>query len=65
MAINKVEYVGRSLIDLTTDTVREDSLLEGYTAHNSSGDKIVGTAVPRIVSGVTIKYWSSSDVGGA
>ncbi len=46
MAINKVEYGGRSLIDLTTDTVTPDTLLEGETAHNKAGEPIVGAAKP-------------------
>lgn len=29
MAVNKVEYVGRVLIDLTQDTVSENNLLSG------------------------------------
>lgn len=43
MAVNKVEYAGKVLLDLTEDTVTEDQLLEGATAHDSSGQRIVGT----------------------
>lgn len=41
--INKVEYGGDTLIDLTSDTVTEDTLVEGYTAHTRSGASITGT----------------------
>lgn len=34
---------GEVLIDLTADTVAEDKLLKGYTAHNAAGDTITGT----------------------
>ena len=45
MAINKVIYCGEKLIDLTEDTVTEDQLLEGATAHDRSGQKIVGALI--------------------
>lgn len=41
--INKVEYGNDTLIDLTSDTVTEDTLVEGYTAHTRSGATITGT----------------------
>lgn len=44
MATNKVIYSGRTLIDLTEDTVTEETLLRGYTAHKADGTRIVGTA---------------------
>ena len=37
MDVNKIEYGGRVLLDLTEDTVAEDQLLEGATAHDRSG----------------------------
>ena len=43
MAINKVAYNGRTLIDLTGDTVTADTLSKGTTAHDKSGKAIVGT----------------------
>lgn len=42
---NKVTFSGRTLIDLTNDTVTADTLLEGITAHDKSGRPIVGTMV--------------------
>ena len=41
--INKIIYGGRILIDLTSDTITADKLLEGYTAHDKSGAIITGT----------------------
>lgn len=45
MDVNKVEYEGRVLLDLTEDTVTEDQLLEGVTAHDRSGQRIVGALI--------------------
>lgn len=42
MAVNKVEYGDTVLLDLTGDTVSSDTLLEGATAHNASGEVITG-----------------------
>lgn len=43
MGISKVIYGGQTLIDLTGDTVKDDKLLKGYTAHGADGEKITGT----------------------
>ena len=41
---NKIQLSdGTVLIDLTNDTVEADKLLEGFTAHNASGEAITGT----------------------
>lgn len=42
MAINKVQFSGRVLIDLTSDTVTSSTLVEGYIAHDKSGVQING-----------------------
>lgn len=44
MGINKVQYGNTTLIDLTSDTVTADKLLQGYTAHDRTGAIITGTA---------------------
>lgn len=41
--VNKVEYDGSTLIDLTADTVTPASLAQGYTAHDASGAPITGS----------------------
>ena len=46
MAINKVEYGGNTLIDLTSDSVTPENLISGVTAHDASGKKITGTFDP-------------------
>ena len=43
-AVNKVVFGEEILIDLTSDTVTPETLLEGYTAHDKSGKPITGTA---------------------
>ena len=42
MAVNKVIYGGNTLIDLTGDSVTEDKLLVGASAHTMAGVKIDG-----------------------
>ena len=44
MAVNKVEINGKTIIDLTKDTVSPQTLLSGVTAHNAAGEPIVGAA---------------------
>lgn len=43
MAVNKVIYNGRTLIDLSNDTVSADVLREGETAHMANGVIVTGT----------------------
>lgn len=43
MTVNKVEYAGKVLLDLTEDTVSPDKLISGATAHDKTGAEIVGT----------------------
>lgn len=40
---SKVIYAGKTLIDLTADTVKADKLLKGYTAHGADGAVVTGT----------------------
>lgn len=44
MAKNKIIYGDEVLIDLTGDTVAPETLAQGVTAHDKSGDIIVGTS---------------------
>lgn len=41
--VNKVIYGGRTLIDLTSDTVTADKILTGFKAHDKSGAPITGS----------------------
>lgn len=43
MGYNKVVYGGKTLIDLTGDSVTPEKLLAGETAHDKAGEPIVGT----------------------
>jgi len=43
MSINKVVYGGKTLIDLTGDTVTADKILKGFTSHGKDGDLLTGT----------------------
>lgn len=43
MAYNKIIYGGKTLIDLTGDTITEDKLLSGITAHDKAGNIITGS----------------------
>lgn len=45
MPVNQVNMNGEELINLTNDTVSEDTLLEGETAHDASGKQITGKVV--------------------
>lgn len=47
MSVNKVVYGGKTLIDLSSDTVASDKLFNGYTAHDKAGNAIVGTLVTK------------------
>lgn len=42
MAYNKIIYGGRTLIDLTSDTITANDLAYGVTAHNNAGVLITG-----------------------
>lgn len=46
MAVNEVVYNGKTLINLTDDTVTPATLALGKTAHDATGAIIVGTATP-------------------
>ena len=45
MRVNKVELGDEVMFDLNADTVSEDSLIAGTTAHNAVGEPITGTVV--------------------
>lgn len=41
---NKIIYAGKTLIDLTSDTITSADLAKGVTAHDKSGATIIGTS---------------------
>lgn len=42
MAVNKIIYGGKTLVDLTSDTVTANDLAEGITATGADGNPVVG-----------------------
>lgn len=44
MAINKIIYGDRTLIDLTGDTATPDKVEKGLTFHDKSGNQVTGTS---------------------
>ncbi|MDD3204141.1 MAG: hypothetical protein PHS74_00170 [Lachnospiraceae bacterium] len=67
MSVNKVIYGGKTLIDLTSDTVTANTLQKGYTAHTKSGAIVTGTCSDEInrimTAGLTDGYTEYSDDG--
>lgn len=65
MGVSKVDYAGKTLVDLTNDTIVTSALFSGYTAHNKAGEQIVGTAVPVLqwknTSNGTYKFVQTGD----
>lgn len=43
MGVSKVIYKGETVIDISTDTVTEDSVKAGVTFHGSDGELRIGT----------------------
>lgn len=58
MAYNKVIYDGSTLIDLTSDTVEPQYLVNGITAHDKSGASINGAIMDYIVEQGTDNNWN-------
>lgn len=54
MAYNKIVVNGEVKINLENDTVDSSHLVAGYTAHDASGEIIVGELVERGVSDLNI-----------
>lgn len=48
MAYSKVTYNGETLIDLTEDTITQNVLRLGYTAHDASGTIVEGSYIPNV-----------------
>ena len=54
---NKIVYAGKTLIDLTEDTVTPATLKSGVTAHDASGAKITGTLDTATPKESGINFW--------
>ena len=62
MAINKVVYDGKTLIDLTDSTVSPASLMEGKKAYDASGMKVTGTMKNNGATGGSIDGLTTTSV---
>ena len=62
--VNRVDYGGNTLIDLTADTVAADKLLSGYTAHDRSGAAITGSIQSKAAQTYTPGTASQTVPGG-
>ena len=63
MAVNKVVFGHTVLVDLTEDTVTAGKLLNGVTAHDSTGAQVHGTmanngAVAASIDGLTVTEYT-------
>ena len=63
MAVNKVEINGEVKLDLTQDTVTENTLLKGVTAHDAAGNAVEGKVVTTPVP-VTSNLLKGDGAGG-
>ena len=54
---NKINYAGKTLIDLTEDTVTPATLKSGVTAHDASGAQITGTLDTTPPEESDINFW--------
>ena len=65
MGINKVQYGNTTLIDLTSDTVTADKLMQGYTAHDRTGALITGLIMDGDNLGYGLSVVGSTIVGSS
>lgn len=63
MAVNKVEINGEVKLDLTQDTVTENTLLKGVTAHDAAGNAVEGKVITTPVP-VTSNLLKGDGAGG-
>ena len=56
----KIEGTSTKNADTTGDNVSPESLLDGYTAHDSSGDLIFGTMIPISLTNASVHEIYSS-----
>ena len=63
MGVSKVDFAGNTLVDLTGDSVTQETLLEGATAHNAAGDQIAGAVTVAPASNTTPKAPGTASAG--
>lgn len=68
MGINKVQInrngQTETIIDLTQDTVTEETLLDGVIAHGADGESIIGTFTPKLQNKVITENGTYSASNG-
>lgn len=64
MAVNKVVYDGRTIIDMTDATATSETVLKGYSAYGANGVRIAGTVSATTRQEVTISLPLSEWVDG-
>lgn len=63
--VNKVSLAdGRTLIDISGDTVAANKMLSGVTAHDKSGAQVTGTIATKSASNVTFSGTTISVAAG-
>lgn len=60
MGVSKVIFKGKTVIDISTDTVTEDSVKEGVTFHSSDGEPRTGSYAGETAE--VIPEWSGTDI---
>ena len=63
--VNKVQFGNQTLIDLTSDTVTADKLMQGYTAHDRTGAIITGLIMDGDNLGYGLSLVGSAIVGSS
>ena len=59
MAINKVKYAGRTLIDISDSSFDPTQLPEGSVVYNAAGERVTGSAIVHNVYTNTTAYWAA------
>lgn len=63
MAVNKIVFGDKVLIDLTSDTVSESNLLKGFKAHDKTGMQIIGTyEADELIGNILENGFASGDI---
>ena len=60
--VNKVEYFGQTLIDISSDTVTANDILASKTAHDKSGAPITGNITNKGSTGITVSGGTSANI---
>lgn len=63
MAISRVDYFGKTLIDISDSTVTAETLIEGTVAYTKTGERIIGERSAELMECLTAEemtdLWNS------